>query len=233
VLGTAWELSVRRHRLNLPRRCALLTDVHLDRLWVGAGRLARALDREGVEVVLLGGDYFDRPRAFHAERLDRFLRQVLGGRPALAVLGNHDHRLGPRRIELVQVLSRHSTLLRNAVGQALGLCVYGYDDPVTLRAARALPPRGVHLVMAHSPDLPVPVSALPAPLVCGHYHGGQVRILPRRLLARVALRHEPLALEEGVLEGWAAGGRVYVSRGLGMSHVSWRWGAAPEVAVFL
>jgi predicted MPP superfamily phosphohydrolase len=229
VFGSARDLEVTRHRIGLPRRVALLTDLHLDRTAVEADRVAAVLDDVGAEVVALGGDFFDH--RYLPERLDAWLA-ALGGRPAVAVLGNHDYRLGEEALAaLVARLEPRVAVLRNAAATVGGVRVFGYDDPVTERAPAVPPDQAVDLVLAHSPDLPVPLAALGAPLLCGHYHGGQVRVLPPRLLARLVLRREPLALR-GVLSGWTPDGRAYISRGLGMSHAAVRLFAPPEVAVF-
>ena len=230
VLGMAGDLEVSRHRIGLPAVVAHLSDLHLDRVRVAPERVAQALDREGAEVVAVTGDFFDS--RYSAAALDRWFA-AFGGRPVVTVPGNHDHRLREAsRTALFAYLAARSTFLRNAEATVGGVRFYGYDDPVTFRARPAAPPPGVDLVLAHSVDLPVPLDTLPAPLLCGHYHGGQVRILPPRLLARLVLRHERLALEQGILAGWTPDRRAYLSRGIGMSHLPVRLFAAPEVAVF-
>jgi predicted MPP superfamily phosphohydrolase len=230
VFGMAGDLEVTRHRLGLGVRLALLTDLHLDRTAITAERVARVLDAAAVEVVALGGDFFDR--RYLPDRLDLWL-DALGRRPAVAVLGNHDHRLAPGvRAALVARLEARVVVLRNEAAEVGGLRVFGYDDPVTQRAAPVVPASPMDVVLAHSVDLPVPLAALPAPLLCGHYHGGQVRVLPGRLLAHLVLRREPLALATGQLAGWTPDRRAYIGRGLGMSHVAVRVRSAPEIAVF-
>ncbi len=230
MLGMAGDLEVTRHRLGLPAVVAHLSDLHLDLVRIAPERVAAALNEARVHVVAITGDFFDtryRPAA-----LERWFA-AFGSRPVVAVPGNHDHRLRERwRTELFAFLAERTTLLRNAAATVGGVRFFGYDDPVTYRAAAQAPPAGTDLVLAHSVDLPIPLEALGAPLLCGHYHGGQVRILPPRLLARLVLRHERLALDQGILAGWTPDRRAYLSRGVGMSHLPVRFLAAPELAIF-
>lgn len=175
------------------------------------------------------GDYFDR-RYIEAELIA--LLDAVSPYPIVSVLGNHDYRLPPAaHARLIEKLKSRGGLLRNQVAKIAGLTVYGMDDPVTGRAAQTVPP--VDLVIAHSPDLPMARSEVPARLIlAGHYHGGQVRILPPRLLAALFLRDDPLA-RRGQLEGWFPGGPppMYVARGLGESGLSFRLFCPPEIAV--
>lgn len=230
MLGMAHDLEVTRHRIGLPAVVAHVTDLHLDRVRVAPEAVGAAIDRAGAAVVAVTGDFFDS--RFRQDSLEAWFR-AFGSTPVVTVPGNHDHRLRePARSSLFAFLDDHSTLLRNAAATVGGVRFYGYDDPVTHRAALAPPPAGTDLVLAHSVDLPIRLERLAAPLLCGHYHGGQVRILPGRLLARLVLRHERLALERGVLSGWTPDRRAYLGRGIGMSHMALRLFAAPEVAIF-
>lgn len=230
MLGMAGDLEVTRHRVGLPAVVAHLTDLHLDRVRVRPEAVAAAIDAAGAAVVAITGDFFDS--RYLPERLIAWL-DALGPRPVVVVPGNHDHRLAePGRSQLFALLDERTTLLQNDAAKVGGVRFYGYDDPVTLRARVAPPPEAADVVLAHSVDLPIPLDALPAPLLCGHYHGGQVRVLPGRLLARLVLRHERLALGQGILSGWTPDRRAYLGRGLGMSHLAFRLLASPEVAIF-
>ena len=79
---------------DLSIRLAWISDLHLDHLAVkdpGAlGRLGPALDREGAQAVLIGGDIAD------ARGLEEGLRRLAErlGRPIYFVLGNHDYYFG-------------------------------------------------------------------------------------------------------------------------------------------
>jgi len=231
VFGMAWDLEVTRHALGLPATVAQMSDLHLDRVCIAPARVATALDRAGAEVVVLTGDFFDTE--YLPDRLEAWL-DALGGRPCAAVLGNHDYRLGTagRRDLVGRLEARGIRVLRNEAATVGGVRLYGLDDPVTWHAQEEPPADPCDLVLAHSVDLQFPVAQLPAPLLCGHYHGGQFRFAPNWVIARLVLRREPFALATGILSGWTPDRRAYIHRGLGMSHISARLRSAPEIAVF-
>ncbi len=201
------------------------------------------LERERLDVLLLGGDYvFLEATAATAERLTSLVRRVPAARK-FAVLGNHDLWTDHSLIEDAlgragaELLCNESALL-DATGA--GIAIVGLDEPWTgaLDAVRAV--RGVGdvravIVLCHSPDgLPDAigaVAALPgAPVglyVCGHTHGGHVAtpwgplVVPGRVGKKFphGFRHAPPL-------------HVHVSRGVGGIELPIRTFAAPEVAVF-
>jgi predicted MPP superfamily phosphohydrolase len=230
MLGGRRDLEISYHDAPWSVRIAHLTDLHLDCTGVGPQRIGDALSRIEPDLVVMTGDYFGRrvmPAALDA------LCAVLSPYPVFSVLGNHDHTLPERdRARLIGTLSARAGLLRNQTANYGDLVVYGMDDPVTRHAASECPK--ADLVLAHSPDLPMPLREVPAALVlCGHYHGGQVRVLPPRWIARLFLPRDPLA-RQGHLSGFMPGGPParYVSRGLGESGIGLRLFCAPEIAVF-
>lgn len=232
--------------LRTPLRAAFLTDLHYGplvgvlsvRAWVQAANALRP------DVVLLGGDYLDIQPGGDATPL---LQELAGLRAPLGVYGvwgNHDYRsfgrsgagLGwvSRRDELRRSFAGAGiTLLRNE-GRALRDDVYlgGVDDlttgdpdlPATLYGAGSR----ATLLLSHNPDL---LPDLPEPVglvLCGHTHGGQIRlpwvgapVVPSRYGQRYAM-------------GWvrgAFGTPAYVSRGLGVTGVPMRMLCEPELTL--
>ncbi|GAA5533554.1 metallophosphoesterase [Deinococcus aluminii] len=238
--------------LRAPLRVAFLTDLHYG-LYVFGGSVRAWVDAANAErpdLILLGGDFLDiRPDGDPTPLLTELgrLRAPLG---VYGVWGNHDygsfglpdaHGRGAarpdwqaRRQELGAAFARAGvTILRDA-GRALrdDLWVGGVDDFWFGRpdpgAALAGAGERATLLLSHNPDL-LPELPGPAGLVlCGHTHGGQLRlpligapVVPSRYGQRYAL-------------GWvrgAYGTPAYVSRGLGTSGVPLRNLCAPEVTV--
>jgi len=171
-------------------------------------------------------------------------------RPALAVLGNAEHKSYLRSGEAAAALREHGlqVLCNQCARVPAGtgfLQVVGVDDPHTLRADfdRAYSdadPDAWTLLLCHSPDGVVDLRDHRADLMlCGHTHGGQVR-LPgfqapaqntRRVRGLVAGWYDAreVARRTGLPEGRV---RLYVSRGLGMSRFPGRLYCAPELPVF-
>ncbi|WP_034360747.1 metallophosphoesterase [Deinococcus phoenicis] len=239
--------------LRSPLRAAFLTDLHYG-LYAFAGSVRAWVDAANAErpdLILLGGDFLDlRPDADPAPLLTELarLRAPLG---AFGVWGNHDYgsfgrsdaeRRGlpgsgwqARQQELTAAFARSGvTILRDA-GRAVrdDLWLGGVDDfwfgrPDPAAALAGAGERAT-LLLSHNPDL-LPDLPGPAGLVlCGHTHGGQIRlplfgapVVPSRYGQRYAM-------------GWvrgAYGTPAYVSRGLGTSGVPLRNLCEPEITLF-
>lgn len=221
-----------------PLRVAFVSDLHYGpytrgprvALWVDA-----VLDTEP-DLVLLGGDLVDRlaPRAL-TPLIDELARLAAG--PArhgtYTVLGNHEYRrlLDPRAflrdLDAVGVTPLVNAGLPLAGGLYLaGLDDHRYGDP-DVRAALADRAQGAPtLLLSHNPDqlplIPIDVHLT----LCGHTHGGQIR-LPG--IGPVVTSSE---YGRRFASGWVDGpARGYVSRGLGVGYVPVRWDCPPELTL--
>lgn len=187
------------------------------------------------QLVLLTGDFLSsRPSELDA------MRDQLGGlaAPAVAVLGNHDHRVDARgataalREHGYEVLENGWTTLRL---RGAPLAIVGVGDHATghedvARATRGLPPDVTPIVLAHGPRTADRLRALDRPALCfsGHTHGGQivVPILTPTWLYAVA--------REPYVRGRFQLGRVqlHVNRGIGYSgFIRVRLNSPPEVTL--
>ncbi len=199
---------------------AHLSDIHVKRF-----ARPRALERalaliaaEGADLLLLTGDYVCV--SLHSlPRIAGALRHLPA--PALATLGNHDHRAGAAAVGAalrsagVRVLmNEHATVELRGVP----LHVIGVDDGATRhadpdRAFRDVPARGLRIAITHDPRQTDRLAAHgPDLILAGHTHGGQIDVpgLTRRILRGRGYRYAG---------GLYRVGRsvVHVSRGLGAS----------------
>lgn len=175
--------------------------------------------------------------------------------PALFVLGNAENKSYVRRSDVEKgFATRHLSLLNNT---SLRVClprpdrpdallqVVGVDDPHTRhsdfpRAYANADPNAWTLLLCHSPDGIVELHDFRADLMlCGHTHGGQVR-LPR--FGAIAANTRRV---KGLVMGWYTGEvlrrqakyavgnvRMYISRGLGGGNFPGRLNCRPEIALF-
>ncbi|GGJ73944.1 metallophosphoesterase [Deinococcus aquiradiocola] len=214
------------------------------------------------DVTLVVGDFADVPLASGmpgplARQLAR-LRAPLG---VYGVWGNHDYGCfgrfdqpysgGPRddwqdvRERFRQELARGGLRVLTNEGLSLRPDVWlgGLDDlmwgaPDAQAALHGAPTQAAQLLMIHEPDALVPLAGTPAwrpdgLAVCGHTHGGQVR-LP--LLGAPVV---PSAYGQRFAQGWVRGdpsgdrpgARAYVSRGLGLSGIPFRNLCPPELVL--
>lgn len=108
------------------------------------------------------------------------------------------------------------------------------DDSVRLARLESSipPPGGFSVLLTHAPDaalrLPAPDEGGPSLVLCGHTHGGQIRVpwwgAPLRHSTLVS-RRQP----DGVFD--VRGTQVVVSRGFGTAHVPLRFACRPEIGL--
>ena len=230
-------------------RIALLSDFHLGQLGTLRRIIAKAIeiaDEFKPDLTVLAGDYFDGPIS------PANIAPLAGLRDhtaVIGVLGNHDYARGPhhlaRTIAILTSLGvsilRNDSCLLAVNGRPLRLV--GLDDPFTIRddieVARAgLTDDGIPtLLIAHAPVL----SALgdltcTALVLCGHTHGGQIRLLnsgriPAKRLIRWLVgehgrRHDP-DFHRGV--NCVADTPIVISDGLGVSLLPLRFRTRPHL----
>lgn len=188
------------------------------------------------DVVALTGDYVTRRSAL--ADFTALLRR-LEARPAIAVLGNHDYRHGPRhRRAIVDAFAQLDiTLLQNQsiglkfrgsklwfVGVGDGYTSHDQIDHATRELGDAEFPR---ILLTHYPDalLEYPRGEF-ALALAGHTHGAQIN-LP--VVSNVALARSDTRFSHGLY--WIQGTPLYVNRGLGMSGYQVRLFARPELTL--
>lgn len=213
-----------------------LTDLHVG-IFTGREELARLVEivrRLDADHVVLTGDILDHAPRHIAEGMD-LLGRLRARHGRYAILGNHDHYTGPRKV--YEGLRRAGiTALVNASvtldgGAREGIVLAGLDDVMAPRvrsgrgpdlasALRGRDPDAPLVLLAHNPvcfDLPGARRA--ALQLSGHTHGGQINPggAMGALLPYVSGRYE----REGAV--------LYVSRGVGVTGPPVRLAARPEV----
>ena len=241
-----YDIEVTRHEVDvegLPAafdgyRIAFLTDTHV------ASFMRRGLYREAVaqtmrfdpDLVLLGGDFVTWER--HIPLMAEVLLTDLSARDGVwAVLGNHDYWANADGVVAAMTARGVRFILNRSVAitrgedtlQLLGIDELYRGNPDVEAAFRRVDPQRPCIGVSHHPDI---VDVLEGRrldlLVCGHTHGGQIR-LPFFGSIVVPSKHEAR---------YAAGFRrvgdvlLYVSRGIG-AIPPLRILCRPEVATFV
>jgi predicted MPP superfamily phosphohydrolase len=223
-------------------RIALLSDLHAagpHDLPARCAQLVARANEAAPDLILLLGDFVDQRPLKTAFVAPEVIAPVLGRLRAplgvYAVLGNHDWRLGGRRVARaladagIETLDNEARRLRG-VGAGCWLLGVGDASVGGDRLAATLAQVDDHapaLVMTHSPDLFPEVPERVALSVAGHTHGGQVRLpwvgalhVPSRYGRRYAYGH--------MVE---AGRHLFVTRGLGQSVLPVRFLCPPEIVL--
>lgn len=230
------EVSAAASGLRDPVRVAFLTDLHYGPLvreasvtsWVDA-----ALDL-APDLIVLGGDVVD---ALAPSDLTPLLLQLARLRAPLgvyAVSGNHEYsRFGSLRLLRaalwdagVRVLADEGALLRDDLYLAGVDTGRGYGRVRVEAALAGQPARSACLLASHKPDVLPRVPDTVDLTLCGHTHGGQIRIPGvGAIVTRTALGQ---AGTQGFVRAPALG---YVSRGLGVVHVPLRLNCPAELTI--
>jgi len=196
--------------------------------------IVELLHRTQPELVLFGGDYISESPRF-LEYVQEPLRQMaaVSQHGAYGVLGNHD--LSNIRARVVDVLEDAGiTVLQNDAVQLQTsrgpLWIVGIDEallgkPDLDRAFAPVPADAPAIALWHEPDPARRVEPYgPFLLLCGHTHGGQVR-LP--IIGPLSL---PLMGRKYVSGRYEIGDMtMLISNGIGMYRPPVRFNCPPEV----
>ncbi|MFN8595829.1 MAG: metallophosphoesterase [Anaerolineae bacterium] len=228
-----------------PLRVMHLSDLHIERLTLRERKVLRLIDQLRPDVIVYTGDlinfsYLDDDRA----RTDcrTFLSQLRAPLGVYAVTGTPLIDT-PEIVEEVYADQHHIRLLRNETVtiegypqvQIVGLtCTHdnALDEPKLDRVRASVPPEKFTLLLYHSPDLmPVASQAGIDLYVCGHTHGGQIRLPFFGALVTSSLYGKRYEMGRYVEKDTT----LYVSRGLGLEGKGaprMRFLCPPEVELF-
>jgi uncharacterized protein len=244
------QYTVERAGVTAPWRIALVADLHAGSYNRDIARLSRIMaqvDDLAPDLVLLLGDYTNM-MGFGGGRVPphataRLLQFPKARHGVFAVLGNHDWEYGYDSVrealegQGIRVLENEwvaipalpsghdaSTDRPPLIIAGLSDDRMGKPDPAILNT---IPPYAPTLIMAHDPAVffDVPEGAL---MVCGHMHGGQIRI-PPFLPPLVPAGRAPRRWAGGHVR--ERGGDLIVSAGLGCSGLPIRFFAPPEIVI--
>lgn len=223
-----------------PLRCAILSDLHIGSHAGDILRYRSILTEVGArqfDLILLLGDFVNMQvlggGRIKPDVIADLLAQLLKFAPVCAVLGNHDNEYGARWVSAslsekgIQVLSNESARFDTTAGpiHVAGIEDHSTGRPDVARAMHGIPVGAPTLLLAHDPASFVSVPFGPLVTICGHTHGGQIRLpfVGPILNASAA----PLAWTHGHIVD--RGRHLIVSAGLGTSGLPWRWNCPPEI----
>lgn len=220
-------------------RLALISDTHAGG-WAGSGyyrRAAKLIAAEEPDAILLAGDIVVSHASCHwLEQLQAFgeLTAPLG---KYAVSGGHDRSFnyaavttGLQQLGFVTLENQACPLTDTAnglwlIGLADNTKQPGLDNyPL---ASRQVPSAATKIVLVHSSDAIFSIdSSQIALLLCGHTHGGQVRV--PFFGAPIRMTKLPRCHDQGLSRFQSTW--IYVTRGLG-SSVRLRFSCRPEISL--
>lgn len=238
----ALRIGITRNEIRLPRLpCAFdgftilqISDPHLDANEDFAHTLAERVRDLEYDVCVLTGDFRYRTSGPVSAALSGLSRLRASLREEVyAILGNHDSiRMVPAIEDMGIRLLLNESIALSRGGDTLHLA--GVDDPHFFRAdnlestCRNIPDDACAVLLAHSPEIFRQAAHCGFDvMLCGHTHGGQVR-LPGGL-ALVFNANAPRRVCSGAWRHGAMHG--YTSVGAGSSVVDVRFNCPPEVVL--
>ncbi|MGJ8563382.1 MAG: metallophosphoesterase [Alphaproteobacteria bacterium] len=231
------------HWAGAPLRIAVMSDLHIGGRTVYAPRInkvASRLNAQSPDIIVLAGDYTSESTRRHLRSADQ-VAAIETGQAALgklsaplgvyAVLGNHDYLYGETFVQKT-LEAGGITFVDNRAEIISGkLCLFGFGDDYYGHPNRngrdacggELPMIG----LMHNPDSFELARGGEALLIAGHTHGGQINIpgIGRRATATRA--GPKYAYGKLTINGSPA----FVTAGIGMSKLSARFRAPPEIVV--
>ncbi|MBW5448041.1 metallophosphoesterase [Cohnella sp. CFH 77786] len=235
IVPTQW-LKVERiqHPCGLGIRVLQISDLHVERLRVGYGRLQRLILEEQPDYIVLTGDFTMKSR--YLSKVRRYAEAICSlGIPVFAVLGNHDYRLPPADLDrLVRILrSAGVKVLINESVETAGIQWIGIDDFTSKKsnvdeAFHQVNPDKASLVLTHTPELVLHMNRKYTYFMAGHLHGKQFNI---PFFFRIKNKGKLAA--GGVYKGLHLGqnGPFYISAGIGQAGLNARFLIRSEVTL--
>jgi len=231
------RISIQNDKLSGTVRLALVADIHIGTGGMGEQRLQKIMDAvaaEAPDAVVFVGDLFD-DYSRYTEGNEAAIAGILAlgalpDVPKYAVYGNHD--LGGRGKNAFRTVLEEAgwTILVNQRAELLGLNLIGSDElfygTPAIEPLIDSGPERFNLLLVHEPDIGTSLTGIDLQL-SGHTHGGQVR-LP--LVGALVLPPQGRIFVRGLYQK-PDGGKVYVSSGLGMSTLPFRFGVVPEINI--
>ena len=219
-------------------RIAQVSDLHNDPFGKDYKRLVRSLQAARPHVIAITGDLLDARRT-NIPRAVEAVRAMMTVAPCVYVKGNHEARIADYPILEERLRAIGTTVLRNEGrilrkgGEAMTIlgmdCPYGDPDyPHFLYRLKAKA-EGFTLLLSHHPEqFDVYADAGIHLALCGHTHGGQLRLPP---VGGIIAPHQGFfpTYDAGLYE--KDNSQMIISRGLGNSLFPLRVNNRPELVV--
>ncbi|TJY40822.1 metallophosphoesterase [Cohnella pontilimi] len=235
IVPTQWLKVERIHYpCGLGIRILQISDLHVERLRIGCGRLKRLIRQEKPDYIFLTGDFTRNSK--YLSKVRQYAEAICSlGIPVFAVLGNHDYKLSAMGLQrLVQMLENAGVkVLRNESTETASVQIIGIDDFTSKKskvdeAYRLVDSRKPSIVLTHTPELVLHMKRKYTYLMAGHLHGKQFNI---PFFFRFV--NKGVLAASGIYKGLHQGeyGPFYISAGIGQAGFNARLFIRSEVSI--
>lgn len=227
---------------NLPKafdgfRIVQLTDLHYgflvpERIIKHVVNRANNIDKD---IIVCTGDYVhERNTKEEIHVVWPYLKQLQAPLGVYSVLGNHDHWANQneslKQLQQSGQNIRHQSKEIQKNGQSIwigGAGDFWEDETGLQKAFETVPDDAFKLVLAHNPDTAdTNLSVRIDLMLCGHTHGGQVRI-PFFGTPILPVRNK--TYNSGIFN--VNNFKLFISKGIGWAIIPIRFNCMPEIAV--
>ena len=241
-------IKIKRQRIKLdkkgikPFKIAVLADLHIGlftKSWF-LKRVIKKVNKLKPDFILILGDF-----VWHLPEnkiKDKFSCLKDLPVPALAILGNHDcGARGEKDVsgELERVLTDYGLkIIDNKIEEikmkGQGIRIIGLSDIETRQPdynlIKNISKNGINIVLTHNPDAVYEFPSYDVDLVvCGHTHGGQVRIYPFYKYAYRYIARLKYDFDKGRRD--FKGTKVFITTGVGLGGLPFRFLMPPVIDV--
>ena len=241
-------IKIKRQRIKLdkkgikPFKIAVLADLHIGlftKSWF-LKRVIKKVNKLKPDFILILGDF-----VWHLPEnkiKDKFSCLKDLPVPALAILGNHDcGARGEKDVsgELERVLTDYGLkIIDNKIEEikmkGQGIRIIGLSDIETRQPdynlIKNISENGINIVLTHNPDAVYEFPSYDVDLVvCGHTHGGQVRIYPFYKYAYRYIARLKYDFDKGRRD--FKGTKVFITTGVGLGGLPFRFLMPPVIDV--
>ncbi len=197
------------------------------------GRCVTLVSSLNPDVIVITGDLIDKNDK-NLDDTEEFVERIVSLAKVYFVTGNHEN-LSSLYPSLLEIFNKYGVTVLNNEQQAIfigseNITIYGYSDSeYDIYTDVVLDKNDFNLVLCHKPYAPELFNTIGADLVlCGHAHGGQIRL---------PLIGGLIAPDQGLFPEYSEGMHdfsntsVVISRGLGNSIFPIRLFNRPEIVV--
>ena len=196
-------------------------------------KVLAAIKKLNPDIIVITGDFVGNKQNYKS--VEYCKRIVSSGKPVFAVMGNWDHKAADvSRLKSLLQNSGIKVLVNTSVEFKPHFYIAGTDDSYTGfadldKTFAHIPEDSFVLLLTHCPDIIYDaVRYHPKLVLCGHTHGGQVKIPFTKKALYVPSKYGSRFIE-GLFE--VNGVYMYVNRGIGNSHLRVRFLSKPEVTL--
>lgn len=240
-------LAVKKYETQIPEnvsncKIVFFSDTHFSKMYDqnNIEKIVEKINSQNPDIVIFGGDLIDNYARdlslLDLEYLSKKLSTIKANYGKYAVLGNHDYGGGANRVYKDIMQSGGFSIIKNdsIFIKELNIKLIGYDDLLmgyTDPSLYSIKSEEFNIILSHEPDVADKIKMnVNGIMLSGHSHGGQVtlpyiteKVLPQGAKEYIYGEYNNLGVNKNI--------DLFVSKGIGMTSVPFRFLNVPQIMV--